>query len=124
MSSSRGFTLIELLVVMTIIAALLTIAAPRYFNSVDRSREVALKQSLLTMRDAIDKFQADTGQYPETLAALVEKRYLRAVPLDPLTDSAETWQVVPPPDDKKTGVYDVKSGAEGRAQDGSDFRDW
>ena len=123
-SSRRGFTLIELLVVMTIIAALLAIAAPRYFNSVDRSHEVALRQSLLTMRDAIDKFQADTGQYPETLAALAEKRYLRAVPVDPLTDSAATWVIVAPPDDGKTGVYDVKSGADGRAQDGSEFKDW
>ncbi len=124
MSRRRGFTLIELLVVMTIIAALLAIAAPRYFNSVARSHEVALRQSLLTMRDAIDKFQADTGQFPETLDALVEKKYLRAVPIDPLTDSLSTWVIVPPSDDKKTGVYDVKSGAEGRAQDGSEFKDW
>jgi len=109
---------------MTIIATLLAIAAPRYFGSVDRSREVVLRQSLLTMRDAIDKFQADTGQYPETLAILVEKRYLRAVPVDPLTDSDATWVIVPPPEDKKSGVYDVKSGADGRAQDGSEFKDW
>ena len=124
MYSRRGFTLVELLVVMTIIATLLAIAAPRYFNSVDRSREVALRQSLLTMRDAIDKFQADTGQYPESLAALVEKKYLRAVPVDPMTDSNSSWGVVPSADEKQPGVYDVKSGAEGRAQNGTEFKDW
>lgn len=124
MSRRRGFTLIELLVVMTIIATLLTIAVPRYFGSVDRSREVALRQSLLVMRDAIDKFVGDTGAYPETLATLVEKGYLRGVPADPLTESTASWIVVPPPDPKKTGVFDVRSGAEGAGQDGRPYKDW
>jgi len=122
--SRRGFTLIELLVVMAVIAALLAVAAPRYFNSVDRSREVALRQNLATLRDAIDKFRADTGQYPETLDALVEKKYLRAVPVDPQTDSDATWLLLPPPGAGKTGVYDVKSGAAGQARDGSAFGNW
>lgn len=123
-SRIRGFTLIELLIVMSIIAILLTIAVPRYFNSVDRSKTVTLRQNLSVMRDAIDKYQGDTGALPETLDELVNKRYLRAIPLDPITESAATWQIVPPPDAKKSGVYDVKSGADGKAPDGTSFSDW
>ena len=119
-----GFTLIELLTVMTIIAVLLTIAVPRYFNSIDRSKEVTLRQNLNVMRDAIDKFYGDTGALPETLDELVTKKYLRAIPADPITESAATWQIVGPPDPKKTGVHDVKSGAPGTALDGSKFQDW
>ncbi len=119
-----GFTLIELLTVMTIIAILLSIAVPRYFNSIDRSKEVTLRQDLNVMRDAIDKFYGDTGALPESLDELVTKKYLRAIPADPMTESAASWQTLPPPDSKKTGVYDVKSGAPGRALDGSNFQDW
>jgi general secretion pathway protein G len=120
--SRRGFTLIELLVVMAIIATLLTIALPRYFGSVDRSKEVTLKQSLNVMRDAIDKFYADNGKYPEGLSDLVEKRYIRSVPVDPITESNDTWVLVPPPEGSAKGnVYDVKSGAEGKTQDGVEF---
>lgn len=119
-----GFTLIELLVVMAIIATLLTIAVPRYFVSVDNAKEASLKQSLNIMRDSIDKFYGDTGSYPETLEELVTKKYLRAVPVDPLTDSAATWQTIAAPDEKKTGVYDVKSGANGTSRDGTNYSDW
>lgn len=121
---ANGFTLIELLTVMAIIAILLTIAVPRYFNSIDRSKEVTLRQDLNVMRDAIDKFYGDTGALPETLDELVAKKYLRAIPADPITESAATWQIVPPPDPKSTGVHDVKSGAPGKALDGSNFQDW
>jgi len=121
---ASGFTLIELLTVMTIIAVLLTIAVPRYFNSIDRSKEVTLRQDLNVMRDAIDKYYGDTGALPETLDDLVSKKYLRAIPADPMTGSAATWQIVAPPDPKKTGVHDVKSGAQGKALDGSNFLDW
>jgi general secretion pathway protein G len=121
---ANGFTLIELLTVMTIIAVLLTIAVPRYFASIDRSKEVTLRQDLNVMRDAIDKFYGDTGALPETLDELVTKKYLRAIPVDPITGSAATWQIVAPPDPKKTGVHDVKSGAPGQALDGSNFQDW
>ena len=118
----RGFTLIELLVVMAIIATLLTIALPRYFGSVERSKEVTLRQSLNVMRDAIDKFYADNGRYPDRLEELVDKRYIRAVPVDPITDSATTWVFVPSPDSTAKGViYDVRSGAEGKASDGKPF---
>src|SRR5579871_1479605 len=92
----RGFTLVELLVVMAIIATLLSIVAPKYFNSLDRSKETVLRQDLNVMRDAIDKFSSDTGKYPGDLAELVEKRYLRAIPVDPLTESADTWIAIPP----------------------------
>ena len=121
---AHGFTLIELLTVMTIIAVLLTIAVPRYFNSIDRSKEVTLRQDLNVMRDAIDKFYGDIGAYPETLDDLVAKKYLRAIPPDPMTENATSWQIIAPPDPKKTGVYDVKSGAPGKALDGSNFQDW
>jgi len=121
-----GFTLIELLVVMAIIATLLTIASPRYFGSVERSKENTLRQSLAVMRDAIDKFYGDNGQYPQSLAELAERRYLRAIPVDPVTGSADTWTTVPPPDRSGTErpkgeVYDVHSGAAGHAAGGADF---
>jgi general secretion pathway protein G len=116
-----GFTLIELMVVMAIIATLLTLVIPRYFGSVDRSKEVVLKQSLATVRDAIDKHYADTGKYPESLQELVDKRYLRSMPVDPLTDSTTTWQIVPPADASKGGVYDIHSGAPGTTSDGKPF---
>lgn len=120
----RGFTLIELLVVMAIIATLLSIAAPRYFGQVDVAREKALMQSLEVMRDAIDKFRADTGKSPATLNELVEKRYLRKLPVDPITESAETWELVPPPDPNESGVWDVRSGARGSGRDGRPFAEW
>ncbi|WP_374339869.1 type II secretion system protein [Methyloversatilis sp.] len=118
----RGFTLIELLVVMAIIAVLLTIAAPRYFDHLERSREAALKQTLAVTRDAIDKFRGDRGTYPQNLQELVDKHYLRKLPLDPVTDSSETWVVVPPRDSAtENGVADLKSGAEGQTRDGVAF---
>lgn len=120
----RGFTLIELMVVMVIIALLLTIAVPRYFDHVDRAREVTLQESLNVMRDAIDKYYGDTGKYPETLDELVTRRYLRRVPVDPLTDSSSTWIVVPPPLPAPSGVYDVHSGAPGKGRTGTPYREW
>lgn len=121
---TKGFTLIELMVVMTIIALLLSLAVPRYFHSLDKAREAALRQNLGTMRDAIDKFHGDNGRYPGSLEELVSRKYLRAIPPDPLTDSASTWVVVSPDAVSETGVYDVKSGAEGDAADGSRYVDW
>jgi general secretion pathway protein G len=103
-----GFTLIELVVVMSLIALLLTLAVPRYFNAIDNSRLAVQKHNIAALRDSIDKFYGDTGRYPETLAELVSKRYLREVPQDPLTEAVD-WIVVPPTDTNLSGVYDIKS---------------
>lgn len=122
--TARGFTLIELLVVMAIIALLLSIATPRYFNSVEKTKEAVLRQDLSTMRDAIDKYYGDTGSYPDNLNDLVSKKYLRKLPVDPVTDSAATWVVVPPSDADKGGVYDLHSGAPGNGRDGTPYSGW
>ncbi|MBN8440581.1 MAG: prepilin-type N-terminal cleavage/methylation domain-containing protein [Thauera sp.] len=123
-----GFTLIELLVVMAIVATLLSIAAPRYFDHLDRSRETALRQSLAVMRDALDKFKADTGQFPRELDELVARRYLRSIPMDPITDRVDTWGVVSEQMEASAaeggGIRDVRSGAEGAGRDGSPYAQW
>jgi len=123
-TAARGFTLIELLVVMSIIATLLLIAVPRYFRSLEHSREVVLREDLAVMRDAIDKYHADLAQYPEALATLVEQRYLRRIPVDPQTKSSETWVAVASEDPDTPGIRDVHSGAKGTAADGSLFEEW
>ena len=120
----RGFTLIELLAVLAIIALLLTIAVPRYFGSVDKAKEAVLKENLYQMRDALGKYHADKGKYPDSLEALAAERYVRTVPVDPITESATTWLAVPPEDAQKGGVYDVKSGAPGKASDGTEYSTW
>jgi general secretion pathway protein G len=120
----RGFTLIELLVVMAIIAVLLTLAVPRYFGSMDKSKEAVLKEDLFQLRDAIGKYYGDKGKYPESLETLATEKYLRKVPVDPITESATSWVVVAPEDPQKGAVYDVKSGAQGKASDGSVYSDW
>jgi general secretion pathway protein G len=120
----RGFTLIELLVVFTVIALLLTIAVPRYFGSIDKSKEAVLRENLNQMRDAISRYYADKGKYPESLDALAADKYLRRVPLDPITESEKTWVIIQPSDPQKGGVYDVKSGAPGKSRDGVDYSEW
>jgi len=124
MRRASAFTLIELLAVLAIIALLLAIAVPRYFGSLDRSKEAVLKEDLYQMRDAIDKYHGDRNKYPPTLDALVSDKYLRRIPEDPVTGSSATWIVVAPEDPDAGGVYDVRSGAPGRASDGSAYRDW
>jgi general secretion pathway protein G len=119
-----GFTLIELLVVMSIIATLLMIAVPRYFRSLEKSKEAVLRQDLAVMRDAIDKFYGDLAHYPETLAELVDKHYMRSVPVDPETKSADTWILVPSEDPDAAGTRDVKSGAQGNGADGTPYVNW
>ena len=119
-----GFTLIELLVVLAVIATLLTLALPRYFGSVDRSKEAVLKENLYQMREAISRFHADRGRYPESLEALAAEKYLRKVPIDPISDTATSWIVVPPDDPQKGGVYDVRSGAPGKGSDGTEYQQW
>ena len=119
-----GFTLIELLVVMAVIATLLTLAVPRYFASLEKSKEAVLQANLSLMRQTLDKYYGDTGRYPDALEDLVAGKYLRSVPSDPVTDSNATWVVVPPPEPQMGCVYDVRSGAEGRARDGTAYQDW
>jgi len=120
-----GFTLIELLVVMAILAALLTIAAPRYFTHLERARESALRQTLVVTRDAIDKFRGDTGKLPDSLDELVQRNYLRKRPVDPILESDSAWRLLPPPDPAQAGkLYDLRSSAPGPALDGSRYGDW
>ncbi len=121
---ARGFTLIELVIVMAIVALLVSIAGPRYFASLQKSKETALRQTLSVTRDALDKFYGDTGKYPDSLESLIAKRYLRTMPVDPITESNATWTLVPPDDPEKGGVYDVHSGADGAGRDGKPYREW
>lgn len=123
-SKNTGFTLVELLVVMAVIALLLSIAVPRYFSSVEKSREAVLRENLSLTRQALDKYYGDNGIYPETLDQLVSKKYLRSLPLDPITDSNATWVIVSPEVAEKGVVFDIKSGAAGNARDGTEYKDW
>jgi general secretion pathway protein G len=125
----RGFTLIELLIVVSLIIVLATISLATYHNSVQRGREAVLKEDLYRMRDAIDQHYADKGKYPASLDDLVSAGYLRSIPVDPMTQSATTWQTVQAEPDPTNltvdpGIYNVKSGSEGQALDGSKFSDW
>jgi general secretion pathway protein G len=122
--AGSGFTLIELLVCLAVIALLLTVVSPRYFGSVSQAEETVLRSNLTLLRDALDKYNADIGKYPATLEELAEKRYIRSVPVDPVTKSDKTWQVVAPEDKKNGGVIDVRSGAPGAARDGSKYSEW
>ena len=120
---SHGFTLIELLVVLGIIALLMTIAVPRYLQSIDTAKETILADNLQITRETIDKFYGDRGRYPDSLDELVEKKYLRALPIDPITESAQTWVLVPPNEGVKGNVFSIKSGAEGKNRAGIAFAD-
>lgn len=119
-----GFTLIELLVVLAIVALLLTLAVPRYVPRIDGAKETILLDNLRNTREVIDQFYSDTGRYPDSLEQLVEKKYLRNVPVDPVTDSSATWIVVPPEDGTKGAVYSIKSGAPGNDRSGKPYLDW
>jgi general secretion pathway protein G len=121
----KGFMLVEVLVVMAIVATLLSLVAPRYFAIMERSRESTLRHDLAVMRDAIDKFYSDKGVYPDALEDLVSQNYLRAIPEDPVTETAATWIIVPPADPNARGsIYDVRSGSEEQASDGSFYAEW
>lgn len=124
-----GFTLVELLVVIAIISVLAAMAVVQYRNSIQLAQEATLKTNLVRMRDAIDQYYADKGKYPASLDALVTDHYLRKMPEDPFTKSADTWQTVPAEPDPSNpsaepGIYDVKSGAQGQGLNGSSFTDW
>jgi general secretion pathway protein G len=117
----KGFTLIELLVVMSIIAMLLSLTLPRYFHSVDKSKEAALKSDLNGMRDVIDKYFSDYGKYPDSLEELVVKKYIRNIPPDPITGSSLTWLVIAPEGAAQGKVYNIRSTAEGNTKDGTPY---
>lgn len=119
-----GFTLVELLVVMAALALLLSIAAPRYIEHVDRARESVLRTNLAAIRDALDKFQVDRGRYPDKLQELVDAHYLRVVPQDPYLERADAWQLVAPAGGATGGIADVRSSAPGKARDGSTYASW
>jgi general secretion pathway protein G len=120
----RGFTLIELLVVLAILSTLALLVVPRYFHRVDAAREAVLRENLRSVRDVVDKFYGDQGRYPESLAELVDRRYLRALPMDPIMESATAWRILPVPDGYTGAVYDIRSSAPGVASDGTRYEDW
>ncbi|MDR0779781.1 MAG: type II secretion system GspH family protein [Pseudomonadales bacterium] len=113
-----GFTLIELIVVMAILALLMTIVLPRYFGALDRSKDAVLRENLKVLRITLDKFYSDKGRYPDSLDELVTEKYLRSVPVDPITETDRSWVLVPPHEQAIGGIADVKSGASGQSKDG------
>lgn len=124
MRARRGFTLIELLVVLAIVATLLTLALPRYFGKVEATREAVLRENLRSTRDLIGKFYGDHGRYPDSLDELVQRRYLAALPLDPITESSTGWTLQAPPEGERGAVYDLHSAAPGNGLDGTPYAQW
>ena len=128
-TNEQGFTLLELVTVLAIIGILATIALPNYYNAVVRAREAVLKDNLFFMRDAIDQYYLDMGRYPQSLQELVEKKYLRTIPKDPMTDKKD-WRTVmerydPEADPEyEPGIYDVKSRSRDRSIEGTRYSSW
>lgn len=124
----KGFTLIELLIVVSLIGIIVTVAAVQYKQAIQKAKEAVLKEDLYILRDCIDQYYADKGKYPDSLDTLVEEKYIRMVPKDPITNSMDTWQVeyAEASDDLMTepGIIDVKSGAEGMGLDGVPYAEW
>ena len=126
---AAGFTMIELLIVISIIVVLASMGMTQYRNSVVRAREAVLKEDLFRMRDAIDQYYADRNKYPSSLDDLVSDGYMREVPIDPMTQSKDTWQPVNAEANvndatAEPGIYDVKSGSDQSALDGTRYADW
>lgn len=123
-NSQTGFTLIELLVVLAIVALLLTLAVPRFFQRIDTAKETILAENLRATRETIDKYFSDTGHYPDSLDELVKKHYLRALPVDPITERDDSWTLDAPEDASKGKIYDLHSGASGTGKNGKPYAQW
>ena len=131
-NETHGFTLVELLVVLAILGILVAIAVPQLQKAPIRAKEATLREDLFTFRSCLDQYYADKGHYPDTLQTLVTDRYIRKIPVDPFTKSADTWQVImEEPDSSETasaeqppGIIDVKSGAKQPSLDGSPYNTW
>lgn len=125
---SSGYTILELMIVVAIAGILVTLAIPSFQRSAIKAKEAALKQNLFTIRTVIDQFYADRGDYPPTLDTLVEKGYLREIPVDPFTETATTWQIIYEEqeeyDESPAGIYDIKSGSDRIALDGTPYSEW
>ena len=129
MRSQRGFTLVELLIVLSLVSILAAMGVVQYRNSVQLGREAVLRRNLFAMRDAIDQYYADKNEYPPTLSALASEGYLRDIPKDPITESNSSWQEIPAEPDSTNptaspGVYNVKSGSDATALDGTRYSEW
>lgn len=122
--SRSGFTLIELIVVLTIVSLMLSIVVPKYFHSIDKAKESMLQQNLSSMRETIDKFYGDLGRYPDSLDEMVQRKYIRAIPIDPLTESTKTWRLVASENQELGVIYDIHSGSDALALDGSLYSEW
>ena len=124
----RGFTLIELLIVVALIGILSTLVIPTLKNTPRKAKEAVLKEDLYTLRDVLDQYFSDKGKYPQDLQTLVDDGYLRAIPLDPFTNSTDTWQTESASTEEDTegtgGIYDVHSGSSESALDGTKYSDW
>ena len=128
LNGKKGYTLLELMLVVAIVGILVSLAIPNFQQSAMKAKETALKQNLFTMRAVLDQYYADRGDYPDNLEVLVEAKYLRAIPMDPLTKSSTTWIEIygeqEGGDDSSAGVYDIKSGNDDVARDGTPYKDW
>jgi len=128
-SRQRGFTLIELMVVISIIVILMSVAIPRYQASILRARETVLRDDLYTLRSVIDQFTLDKQKAPQSLQDLVDAGYLKTLPMDPFTNSRETWvpitdDSIMSPDQSQPGIIDVHSGSEQKSSEGSAYSSW
>ena len=126
MRNRRGFTFIEMLIVVSIIGILATIALPSFQTAVTKAKEATLKENLFVLRDVIDQHYVDQEKYPATLAELVEKRYLRRVPVDPITGQSDSWTFEYATDEQgqESGIVDVRSGSEQMGLNGAPYREW
>jgi general secretion pathway protein G len=125
----RGFTFIEMMIVMAIIAVLLSVAVPIYSRSITRSKESVLKNNLFTLRTVIDEYTYDKQKAPQSLQDLVSEGYLRQVPIDPMTGSADSWKIIPEDagntvDQAEPGIFDVRSGSDKNSLEGTPYSEW